>query len=344
MNLKLFIETNNYDINKSSMPTPKDYMNQMLLLFNQYSLKNEDVTQLQWEKLQEIIYNKKIIEEKLKALNEVVEYSLDIVGGSLRDIMLGQPEIISDYDIVISCDGVPIPKLMNLINSLNIPMKFYNEELKEIKLFRIDNAKEQSKAKGYSLEESTEKYLNEEIEKNLLFSMIVNHLMSDSVDYKNYKHNNVKKKYMNFHITSINQFKGVNNSKIDLIVSEYSGINFLSTFDFELCKIKADLKNSKTKEDLLNNMVPLGSMLRDVNNNTLSVNAIKFPKESLKYFFNKHLLKLLKKYPDHKVNLYTTKQINSFTEEEKERWIFAQKLKMEVDMPEKGIKNKKIKI
>lgn len=348
MNIELFINTNNYDITKPVQPTPQEYLDKMVSLFEQYALKSEEATSSQWEKLQEIIDNKNMIEKKLQPLNALGGYSLDIVGGSLRDIMLGKPETINDYDIVITPNFSGKEKVILLAQELNIKISdSENEiELTNIKMFRIAAAKEQIEVKGYPWDSTVEKDLTDRIEKDFLFSKIVQHLMKDTPDYKHYGANNVREKYMNFHIMSINQFSGVNNIKVDLIVSEreYSGHMFLSTFDFELCKIKADLTNITTKEELLNNIVPLGSMLRDVENNTLSVNVIKFPKENLEYFFNKHLVKLMEKYPNHKVNLYSTKKVEYFTDEEKERWIFAHKLKIEIAIPEKGFVTKKMKI
>ena len=163
-------------------------------------------------------------------------------------------------------------------------------------------------------------------------------------NYNFFGSNNVSEKYLNFHITSINQFNGVNNKKVDLIVSDYSRLGYVTTFDFEICKIYADLKNVKTVKDLIDKIVPTGSMLRDLNDKTFSLNAIKFNEEHMDYFFNKHLLKLKEKYPDFKLNYFTQKEKKDFTEIENKRWIFANKCKMEIDLKVKGLKDKKLKI
>ena len=149
---------------------------------------------------------------------------------------------------------------------------------------------------------------------------------------------------MNAHITSIHQFSGINNKKVDLIVTENSGISFLSTFDFEICKVYANLRNVKTKEQLLNKIVPLGSMLRDIEDKTFSFNGIKFPQNNLEYFFNKHLLKLKEKYPDYSVNTFCSKKNDTLSNIEKERWIFSQYLILNHDISSHNTLPKKLKI
>lgn len=339
MNLELFIQTNGYDTGKHFSPTPQVYYDKMVNLFNKYALKSDQITLEQWEKLQEIIDIKLIIEEKLKPLDKIGNYHLSVVGGSLRDLLVGQENCINDYDIVISPSSIIKDKIINLAKEMNIEVNNYDNDLQNIKLFKIAAAKEQKEITGYEWISSNEEDIIEKIERDFYFSKIVNKLMIGLPGHKCYSENNVREKYMNFHINSINQFN-MNKTKVDLIVSQYHGLMFVTTFDFELCKIYADLKTVNTKEELLNNIIPLGSMLRDVEDKTLSVNALKFPKENLEYFFNKHLIKLMDKYPNHKVNIFAQKAVQEFTNEEKERWIFAHHLKLKNAMPEKGYKVK----
>ena len=339
MNLELFIQTNGYNTQKTFSPTPQAYYDKMVNLFNKYALVSDTVTLDQWTILQEIIDIKLIIEEQLKPLDKIGNYHLSVVGGSLRDLLVGQDKDINDYDIVISANSIMKEKIIDLAKEMSIEVNNYDKDLQNIKLFKIAAAKEQKEITGYEWNDDNEKNIIEKIERDFYFSKIVNKLMIGLPGHKCYSENNVREKYMNFHINSINQFN-TKTKKVDLIVSQEYGAMFVTTFDFELCKIYADLKNIHTKEELLNNIIPLGSMLRDMEDKTLSVNGLKFPKENLEYFFNKHLLKLIDKYPNHKVNIFAQKAVQEFTSEEKERWIFAHHLKLKNSMPEKGYKVK----
>ena len=57
-------------------------------------------------------------------------------------------------------------------------------------------------------------------------------LTKDLPETNYFKSNYVDKEYMNFHITGIRQFQLSNNKKVDLIISDFGNIEFLSTFDF----------------------------------------------------------------------------------------------------------------
>lgn len=344
MKLDLFIQSNNFDTQRPQQPTPQVYLDKMLYLFDKYALKSETMTDEQWKILNEIVENKKIIQKALLPLKGICNYELSIVGGSLRDIIAAQPEKVNDYDMVISCGHGKAEDILNLARNMGFAIDLQDEELNKIKTFRIESAKEQRNAKDNEWDNYTEKYLIEQIEKDFYFSKVINKLMSHTKNYKHFSANNVKEKYMNFHITSINQFTGFNDKKVDLIVSDYYGLGFLSTFDFELCKIYADLKKVETKEDLLGQIIPTGSMLRDIDDKTFSVKVTKFSPENLHYFFNKHLLKLIEKYPEYKLNIFSDKKIEDFTLGEKERWICAQHLQMNMNFPEKGLVHKKLKI
>lgn len=346
MNLKLFLLENNYDTQRKNQPTMQSHFDEMLYLFNKHHLNNDNITSEQWGVLQDIIDNKKIIENKLLPLKKIVNYNLNIVGGSLRDILTGNPKMVNDYDIVISPYDLNKENCLNLASELGININLNNTDLKNTMNFRV-KIYEEKMAK--SEREISVKEMNQfkiDIETEFVFSTIVDFLMKDSLDYKFFKSNNVQEKYMNHHIMSISQFSGINGKKIDLIVSKYNGMNFLSTFDFEICKVFANL-NKITKEELLNSIVPTGSMLKDIENKTFSVDVIKFPKENLEYFFKKHLKKLMVKYPHFQVNLFNRnyiKDIKDFNQEEKERWHFAQVLKLEHVLPVKENKGVKIKI
>lgn len=347
MNLEKFIQANNYDVHRSHNATPQEYFDKIVTLFNKHNVTNEQLNDSQWEVLQEIIDIKKIIYEKLQPLKDELKFDLSLVGGSLRDIISGKTELINDYDIVLSLgyvDKEKIKQLTHFAKKLNILVDLNDTAYKEMKDFRINAQKEQVVIKGYTWEDYHEKSLLENLEANYYLSKIVKHLMSEVHGVKHFEARNVREEYANYHITSIHQFLAKNNKKVDLIVSDYSEMNFLSTFDIELCKLYVDLNKIQKKEDLIENIIQTGSMIRDLEDKTLSINVIKFSEENQEYFFNKHLLKLMDKYPDYKVNIYSSKPISELTNEEKQRWVYGQHLKMNFNYPEKGNVVKKLKI
>ena len=345
MKLDLFIETNNYDPTKRFSPTPQHYFNYITSLFDKHALKQETMTIEQWNILEEILENKNTIEKELAPLKELFHFDLNIVGGSLRDVILNSTDKINDYDFTISCSNFGLIKpLEDVAKDMGLNLNSLKDELDNITKARIDFAQEQSEAIDFSLDNISKQYLISTTKQNFYFSQIINKLMSNTKNYKYFSSQNVKEEYMNAHITSIHQFSGINNKKVDLIVTENSGISFLSTFDFEICKVYANLRNVKTKEQLLNKIVPLGSMLRDIEDKTFSFNGIKFPQNNLEYFFNKHLLKLKEKYPDYSVNTFCSKKNDTLSNIEKERWIFSQYLILNHDISSHNTLPKKLKI
>ena len=116
---------------------------------------------------------------------------------------------------------------------------------------------------------------------------------------------------MNNHIDGILQFNGLNNKKIDLIVSDFVGAEFIQTFDFEICKgvldfdslfKKTELNHEQQIELCANEVFLTVGMLRDLGRKTLSICCDSFTVENIHYFMNKHFLKLRGKFPDYELN------------------------------------------
>jgi len=343
MKLDLFIETNNYDTTKTFSPTPQHYFNYITSLFDKHALKKETMTIEQWNILEEIIENKNTIEKELAPLKELFHFDLNIVGGSVRDVILNSTDKINDYDFTISCNFDLIKPLDDVAKDMGLSLNSLKDELNTITKARIDFAEKQCESQGFDLDRSSKKYLISTIEKNFYFSQIIHKLMENTKNYQYFSSQNVQEEYMNAHITSIHQFFGTNNKKVDLIVTENSGISFLSTFDFEICKVFANLNDITNEKDLLEKMVPTGSMLRDLEDKTISLNPIKFNVEHIEYFFGKHYLKLKEKLQDHELNLFSIKKKEQFTENDKLLWGLADSKRLEMKLaPKEKVKNLKI--
>ena len=86
-----------------------------------------------------------------------------------------------------------------------------------------------------------------------------------------------------------------------------------------------------------------GSMLRDLEDKKISLNPIKFNKEHIEYFFSKHYLKLKEKFSNYELNLFSTKNKNNFTENDKFLWGLADSKRLEMKLaPKEKVKNLKI--
>lgn len=344
MNLKNFLLYNRYDTNAPRFPTSQQKYDEMVRLFNKYNLDYKDLNREQIQVLEDLIENKENIEEKLQPLKKVCNYSLNVVGGCLRDLLLNQAEKINDYDIIVSRNYADEKKIIELAHTLKIPVNVECEEFNQIKQFRIAAKKEQMNTKNIQYEDTDEKILMESLKADYYFSKVVEHLVKDLPNIYHFSAKNVKEEYANYHIMSINQFTGTRDRKVDLIVTDYCEMSFLSTFDIELCKAYVDLGYIKTKEDIIDNIIVNGSMLEDIENKHFSINAIKFSTDNIDYFFNKHLVKLKEKFPEYTVNVINTKPMEQLTVEEKNRLIYANNLKMNFMFPEKNIHIKRLKI
>ncbi len=159
----------------------------------------------------------------------------------------------------------------------------HNEEIKRIKERNIINAKT---------------------------AMIANILDRLNIQYKLFENKDVEEKYLNKKIASIFKIIDKNGFENDLIVSDISAQNFIASFDFEICKcyIELETKNkSISYNEFLNNIVCLPSMLRDLDEKTLTIKVKNFNMEEIEYFMNKHYLKLKEKFPDYKLNYFESK-------------------------------------
>lgn len=351
MNKELFILINGYSLTKPN-PTPQEYLNKMEYLFDKYALNYEEINEEKKTILCQIIENKNIIDNKLSPIKELgIDFEFSVVGGALRDLIINKENEINDFDFVLKNKCEDTDQLIKACKTLNINID--NRELKHIIEFRkdkkVNQIKEMYKSWGQEITSddkyitSEEKRILEEVTREYYFSLIVENLTKDLPETNYFKSNYVDKEYMNFHISGIRQFKLSNNKKVDLIISDFGNIEFLSTFDFEICKVFANLNDITNEKDLLEKMVPTGSMLRDLEDKTISLNPIKFNVEHIEYFFSKHYLKLKEKLQDHELNLFSIKKKEQFTENDKLLWGLADSKRLEMKLaPKEKVKNLKI--
>lgn len=294
------------------------YQEKMGKLFELYYPKKESISEDQKEALNEIFDNAQILANALKPLKNLgFNFNLSIVGGAVRDVIVDKTKAINDYDFVVNLDG----------SLLGFDIK---EHITNSGISKILNREEQSSF--YRQLNSFEKYLSEnqfkkriddpymgmsnkqieeETKQKLLWQILVERqIKTMHKEYTVFTNKDVENKYLNQHIEAIFQISSINNKKIDLILSERTGQGFAMTFDFEICKgvIGLDfLTNNQPfegepMEALIDNVWLMPSMLKDIDEKTLTIRANNFSTEHINYFMGKHFLKLKQKFPTHTLN------------------------------------------
>jgi hypothetical protein len=180
----------------------------------------------------------------------------------------------------------------------------------------------------------------------LVERQIKNHLKISNI----FRNKDVENKYLNKNIEAIFQVDGLGNKKIDLILSQHSGRGFAMSFDFEICKGEINLdfitENQNFEGDaikeMLNNLWLMPSMLRDIDEKTLSISSANFDVEHIHYFMNKHFLKLKDKFPTYSFNYFT----HDLNEEDsiKSKALAYYKLQDEIIVNDFNIKSKRLKV
>lgn len=291
-----------------------DYERKMKNLFSLYYPQQNRLSNGQKQALEDILGNAKLIVKALGPLKQMgLSFSLSLVGGAVRDFALDKSETINDYDFVLNLDSVyNFEKVITKDKLVNI---FNSQELSEIDGELLENLE---RIKKSSSENSNHVFIkDDEVKKEIYTKLVWGKLVEKQVqsnwkEYTFFKNKDVENKYLNKHINGIFQTEGINGKKIDLILSNYGGMAFATTFDFEICKAEMDLwflvKNEHLEgseiSELLNNMWLTPGMLRDVDEKTLSIRADNFGVEHIHYFMNKHYLKLKEKFPEHKLNYF----------------------------------------
>jgi predicted nucleotidyltransferase len=273
-------------------------------LFDLYYPKKSDISLTQRKALQEIIDNTNTIKKYLKPLEDMgLSFSISIVGGAVRDFVLGKADIINDHDFVIS---------------LKEPESHFPQfEPKNLHVFFDENEilKIKEEFKKYTFINPIEHQSYNKFIWPLLFDKV---MLASKNNYKLFNLANiqeVKDKHVNYLIInkaihSLYKIKNINNKDMDIIISKYNedGFQYIRSFDFELCKGSVDLSfiGNSSQDEVMNkfidNMYLMPGMLRDIHNKTLSIQAARFEFEHLQYFLNKHYPKLKAKYPEYQIN------------------------------------------
>lgn len=217
--------------------------------------------------LNKIIEQTDEIIESLKPLVKLgITFDLWLVGGSVRDLLMGNSHQIKDLDILLSFsqpNRPPIPTVNQFLKTTNFnldrpeltPLLFRTEKNE---LFDHWNVLRRNKNQiGFEVNQK-KKYAHNAA----LFDMIACSFTQSFDVYEIYKPHLVKvdieeisDNYLDVRLQGVMKMKKHNwNWPVDVLVSNYSIEPFLNSFDFGLCKVGlellrgSDLREQKTIE------------------------------------------------------------------------------------------------
>lgn len=275
--------------------------------------------------------NKKILNNILIQLNEIyqslvpvinmgITFDLWLVGGSVRDILLGNGKLIKDLDIMISFNKNQNPYILPIKDFMKTSnFNFKNEKLKNIIFHKNTNNSPfdhwnllYQKSNDYKIK------TKQKLVKNVVLFDILSCAFAQKFDlYETYKPSmEIEKdfenadKYLDLRINGVIKIRKDDwQWPVDVLITSYNPDSFIDAFDFGICKVGFEIINTVelnkqkffmplTPEDLLKKGHVTKHFLKDVKNQELSMIVTEFMNnKQLKHSCEIHLKKLEEKYP-----------------------------------------------
>jgi hypothetical protein len=272
----------------------KDYQNTFLEYINiEKFQKNKEI-------LKKLLEDTKVIVQLLKPLEILdIHYSLDITGGAVRDFVLDRP--IKDIDLMLSITDNDHNKL-KIENLHNIyEEKIFPKHVLEKYVIDDDDSLMVKKQQLIML------CFDSFIEKEYLFrkqERLKPTIAKDDYDSTLFETDRL------YGIIKLNQKKLALNFPIDILLSDFSKLNFLKAFDLDICKASFSLKNDmyniafpSNPLELISRFSAEKSFFADVLNKKMTLNVNNKSQERIESSIVKHYARLLKKYPDFELNI-----------------------------------------
>ncbi len=248
--------------------------------------------------LQKIIDDSEKIYLLLKPLEDLnLQYSLDITGGAVRDFVLNKP--IKDLDFMISIISNEHNKEI-LKNLDSYTMKVFDKDI----------------CKKYLIDDDDSLM----VKKQQLISMCFDSFVEKDYFFTKQQRNQptlIKNEYGTifsfdrlYGIIKIDQKKLNLNFPIDLLLSDFSKLAFLNSFDFDICKASFSLKNDlyniqfpKNPLHLISRFSADNSFFADIKNKKFTLNVDNKSIKRIEHSIQKHYNRLIEKYPDYEINI-----------------------------------------
>lgn len=281
--------------------------------------------------LTEIYNDVNIIYNDLKVLEKLgFSITLDLTGGAVRDFVMGKAKEITDLDIMISFNDTIVYD--------------NNSEYSEVSFITAKNLK-QVGFKEKNLDtikwSDTEKDLN--LRKTQLIQLCLLNKVEEIFTHTDSSRLTSQKTVVETKEDYIKTFKdrlcGVikvkkqKNYKIDILITDLKRYEFLQQFDINLCKCSFVFKNKHNNkgfpskpEYLLSRFSAEIDFFADIYNKKITVDVNEKSMNMLDSILNKHLPKVMAKYPDYQFNLVSSGNIKPNYLAEVNRKIFLDSL------------------
>lgn len=315
------------------------------LLFKEYLCPKNFLKNNKRTILKNIYEDSKSIYDSLKILPEIgIPFYLDLVGGSVRDFILDNEEKIKDLDFMLNID-----LNLYLIAWQQDKEEFWKNKKNEL-LHKINEIKI-TEQKDFSfivriLDEYKDNFnsnnyykIQHQLEVAILNFCFKNQIKQDFFKTKDFKN---QEEY------STDRLKGViklikKNYEIDLLITKFTKKEFLSSFDFNLCKASFSIISfyynyfPQNENDFLERTNLDVDFFADIKNKKLTINVDFLSIKDIENSIFNHYPRLQKKYIDYKINI-----IGHNEEKLKvcSTCLEYQKLKNEVNSSQNIIKNK----
>ena len=271
-----------------------------------------------------------------------LEYSIDITGGAVRDFV--NEKQIKDLDIMLSIyDTDKNKKILNKMNDVLFLKKHFKTDSIIYYLNNVINN-----------ESMNEDYI---LKKQQLMTLCFQDLISEKYTFtsnnreevmstKNNYYENMLKTNRLLGVFKLNPEKMKLNYPIDILLTDFSKINFIKDFDFDICKASFSLVNSIYKTDFPKSSLELISRFSaerdfwaDIYNKKITMNVDKMSNTSIENSIKKHYKRIQEKYPDYELNI-----ISSDKYENNKKYAMYLYLEEKESLNPKGFFFKKLKI
>ena len=277
--------------------------------------------------IQKLFDDYSFIREKLNEIESnplcPVVFKVSIVGGAIRDLILNENNI-KDLDILVACECKE--DFLNLVinnSEVNSVLAKYQEN-------SIGELNKELKKWGFSENKIAEfNKLGELTNRNYIAKLAFFFLrdMEEIGAEVCFQSNFSEIKKMEYHfneIMGVIKFKDDSlNYPLDLLIStDRNGLQFVSRFDYNICKVfvSEDGLIDKNVNKFIESVFIGTDFIKDYQNKTITMDIDHYPRDSAINSFDKHFVKIKQKYPEYKFKHYFYSSFNQDDKEVNELW------------------------
>lgn len=285
-------------------------------------------------------------------------FDISLVGGALRDLII-KPENIKDLDILVNIGFnedvresifnkvIKSPYDFSLLNVFdNIPRhKHTSLDIKK----KLYITTQELLNRGFCNEIFARRILETTFDNNGIEEIpikLLSHLMRKDIDKtkmfsKDIDENAINKADSNiidkenYIFSKILTIVKMNTSKydVDLIFSVNGAKDFIDSFDFEICKLYANVTQVKSKDDFIKNIYFDKRFWNDYSGKIFTMQIGKFSDEEVQKTMQKHFLNLKTKYMNYKLNI-SFGNVHSLDDSDKNKaaMYYSQERAIELDL------------